>query len=323
MRLSIITLFSLLIPSQLFAATVNLSIPFSSQAPQGNWNQPWQDACEETSIAMVDNFYRGNTAQTLPSQQATEEILRAYRIKTNAYGYSLDETAARMVEWINAFYPWEARVVERPSVASMQAELDAGRPIILPAHGTELDNPYFLTPLLDYHVIVLKGYDSETNEFIAHDPGTQYGQDIRYTYQTIEAAMHDFEPGNMPRARKVAIFTSPTITERSAYTDGDGDGMTKAQELFYQTILWLKDSDGDGFSDGTEMAAGYSPTNPSFGPIRDQLVQPITRPEVYVLLRGEKAHIPDATSFTRAGYRWHDIRLVRDDIFRYIATIPF
>lgn len=307
-------------PVSVHAATT-LSVPFTPQAPEGNWNQPWQDACEETSITMIDAFYAGKDALTV--HEAKDKIMRAYRIKTNAFGYSLDEPAAKMVELINRYYPWEARAVERPTIAAMQAELDAGRPMILPAHGTELENPNFRSPLLDYHVIVLTGYDDETEEFISHDPGTSNGLDFRYSYDTIEAAMHDFEPGNMPRAKKVAIFTSPVISEVSAYTDGDGDSLTKAEELLYGTVLWLSDSDGDKFSDGTEAKAGYSPIRQSTNRMEPLLVKPISRPEVYRVLRAEKAHIPDQAAFIQAGYKWSDIRLVRDDIFAYIATIPF
>jgi hypothetical protein len=310
-------------PQTAHTATINLSVPFTPQAPEGNWNQPWQDACEESAISMIDAYYGGNTSNTIDPRLAKEAILNAYTIKTHYFGYSLDESAQTMAEWINLFFPWEARVVDRPSIATMKAELDAGRPIILPAYGTELQNPNFLSPLLDYHVIVLKGYDSDTQEFITHDPGTKSGLDFRYSFATIEAAMHDFEPGNMPRARKVAVFTSPTITELSAYTDGDTDGAHKAQELMYQTSLTNPDTDSDGFMDGTEIVAGFTPRANSVAPIRSILVKPLSRPEVYVLLKGEKAHIPDPATFKRAGYRWQDIRLVRDDIFAYIATIPF
>jgi len=29
---------------------VYLAVPFLCQAPYGNWQQPWQDACEEAAI---------------------------------------------------------------------------------------------------------------------------------------------------------------------------------------------------------------------------------------------------------------------------------
>ena len=38
--------------------TEDLEVPFTSQSPDGNWSEPWQNACEETSILMVDNFYQ-------------------------------------------------------------------------------------------------------------------------------------------------------------------------------------------------------------------------------------------------------------------------
>ena len=53
-------------------------MPFTSQAPAGIWIQPWQDACEETSIAMVDSFY---TNQTITKQNAKAKILHIFDIK--------------------------------------------------------------------------------------------------------------------------------------------------------------------------------------------------------------------------------------------------
>jgi len=35
-----------------------ISVPFTSQAPEGNWQEPWQNACEEASIVMIQNFYK-------------------------------------------------------------------------------------------------------------------------------------------------------------------------------------------------------------------------------------------------------------------------
>ncbi|PIR75213.1 MAG: hypothetical protein CO030_02085 [Candidatus Magasanikbacteria bacterium CG_4_9_14_0_2_um_filter_42_11] len=40
-------------------ATTLLEVPFTSQAPDSIWVQPWQDACEETTVFMVHRFYMG------------------------------------------------------------------------------------------------------------------------------------------------------------------------------------------------------------------------------------------------------------------------
>ena len=44
--------------------------------------------------------------------------------------------------------------------------------------------------------------------------------------------------------------------------DADKDGLSYAEELFYQTDPLNPDSDGDGVSDGREVELGYDPMNP-------------------------------------------------------------
>ncbi|MCR4279964.1 MAG: hypothetical protein NUV82_00890, partial [Candidatus Komeilibacteria bacterium] len=38
-------------------AEYNLDVPFMSQAPHANWDLPYQEACEEASLIMVDYFW--------------------------------------------------------------------------------------------------------------------------------------------------------------------------------------------------------------------------------------------------------------------------
>ena len=83
--------FLLLVFSPTFVFAKNLTIPFTPQAPYGNWSQPWQDTCEETAILMVDYFY--NNKKLADKSVAKQEILRILNIKNNAYGKSLDENA--------------------------------------------------------------------------------------------------------------------------------------------------------------------------------------------------------------------------------------
>lgn len=243
-------------PTTVFADT-KLPVPFTVQAPDGIWVEPWEDACEEAVITMVDAFY---AKKPLAKEDAKVMIRRIVRFEMKQFGFHRDTNAAQMAEIINNYFPWEARVVNNPTLADIKAEIDAGRPVIVPVHGRTLRNRYFRDGGPDYHTIVIAGYDDDEKEFIVQEPGTKRGLDFRYPYDRIMTAMHDFLPYWRTRFGKpVAIFTSRRLTE-SGNTDVDGDGLSKLEELRYGSIIWLFDSDGDGLSDGEEVRLGLSPT---------------------------------------------------------------
>ena len=248
--------FFLFIPAAV-SAKVNLSVPFTVQAPDAIWQDPWDDACEEATIAMVDAFY---ARKQMSKFYAKEMMLRLIRLEKKLFGFYKDTRASEIAEIMNRYFPWEAQVVARPTLRDIQRELDEGRPVIVPVHGRSLKNPYFRNGGPDYHTVVISGYDDEKKEFIAQEPGTKRGKDFRYPYDRLLGAMHDFMPNGRTRyGEPVAIFTSRQITA-SRFIDGDNDGLTKADELNYGTVLWLADSDGDGVSDGDEVERGFSPT---------------------------------------------------------------
>lgn len=235
----------------------NLTVPFSSQAPDGNWSQPWQDFCEETSIMMVNSFYAG---KTLTKKSAKEDILLVNKIKETVYDKSLDENAEKITSLINNFLPWSSQVINNPTLKQLKEQIDLGQPVLLPVYGKALRNPYFKNGGPDYHLIVISGYDNSSREFITNDPGTRRGLDFRYNYDTILGAMHDYLPNKQTKnGQVVAIFTKKDIASTSGY-DGDHDGLNKEEEIFYGSKTWLKDSDGDGYIDGEEVKNGYSPT---------------------------------------------------------------
>ncbi len=232
-------------------------MPFTSQAPAGIWIQPWQDACEETSIAMVDSFY---TNQTITKQNAKAKILHIFDIKNNFFGKSLDENTEEITSLINNFLAWSATTTVDPTLDQIKNELDKGHPIIIPAYGKALHNPNFRSGGPFYHVLVIKGYDDEKQEFITNDPGTRRGLDFRYSYDTIMNAIHDFLPKKQTaNGQKVMIFTSPELGN-TALIDADRDGLNKVDELKYGTNPWQMDTDHDGFADAAEVISGYSPT---------------------------------------------------------------
>ncbi|MBP9761126.1 MAG: C39 family peptidase, partial [Candidatus Magasanikbacteria bacterium] len=285
----------LFLPAETLGAT-QIPVPFTSQAPFADWRQPWQDACEESTIVMIDAYYAG---RTLERMSAREHILHVFRVKEQYYGKSLDENADQIVSMIQKFFSWEAAVVHNPTLEDMQAELDAGRPIILPTYGKGLGNPHFRLGGPVYHTIVISGYDNTTREFITQEPGTMYGLDYRYSYDTLLTAMHDYVPhGKTIEGKKVAIFTNPHATTSLA-TDGDTDGLTKKQELEAHTHLWHADTDNDGFSDLVEVQHGYSPLVHERNLKNGSLIRTMTHPHIYLLMNGVKQHIVSEEVFLK------------------------
>lgn len=182
----------------------NLQMPFSSQAPEGDWGEPWYNDCEEVSMVMVDSFYNN---RILTPVIAKQEILKMIDLKENAYGFSLDENADKIVDIINNLLNWSARAVENPTIDQIKNEIDDGHPVILPADGRMLDNRYYTST--EYHVFVISGYDDDKKMFIVQDGGTRHGHDYQYSYSIVMNAMHDYNSTDVSLGRRVAIFTNP------------------------------------------------------------------------------------------------------------------
>jgi len=269
-------------------ALAAFDIDFTSQAPKGDWSQPWQDACEETSIVMVDAFYND---YNLDSDKAAQKIKTIFAIKEKFFGPSYDETAGLIVELINKHLPWEARLVKNPTIDQITFELDTNHPVIVPVHGGTLVNDHYKSNSIDYHMLVLVGYDESRQEFIAHDPGTRYGFRYHYSYSVVMAAMHDFLPNNKTLdGQKVVIFTTNKIID-SAETDGDNDGLLKFEELKWGTNLAQSDTDKDGFLDGEEVRAGYSPLVNELNIKDKSLVRDSSTLRIYLIDGKIKRHI--------------------------------
>jgi len=290
----------------------NLSVPFTPQSPFGHWVEPWANACEESATTMIDFYYRYYGKKQIKDTKAAEQILRLISIEDNYLGFNKDNNAKEIAEIINLFLPWEAEVILNPSVEEIKKEIDESRPVIMPVFGEPLNNPYYHSEQVDYHVFVISGYNDETQEFITQDPATPEGIDFHYSYDTIMDAMHDFLPNNKTyKGRKVAIFTRQGLTF-SADTDGDNDGLSKKEEIKYGSILFFRDSDGDGYLDGTEVRYGYSPTTKEGKPGEGSLVKTIDNPRVYLIKNGQKRHIVSETVFLRRRWKWDDIKIVNE-----------
>jgi hypothetical protein len=169
--------------------SINLALPFTSQAPTGNWQQPYQDACEEASLLMVDYYYQN---KEISSPEETEKIFAdMVAWQEDNWGGHFNMPVAKFSEYIDIFYDYRVELVEDVSVAQLENFLDQGLPIIVPADGHKLDNPFFSGDGPEYHMLVIKGYVD--GNFITNDPGTWRGEDFIYTYENMMESIHDWD----------------------------------------------------------------------------------------------------------------------------------
>jgi hypothetical protein len=163
---------------------------FVPQSPEKNWDEPWQDACEEASLLTVNYYYQ----QQNPSLGQIKQDLLAMFDYELAQGWSHDLNLNQMSYLANHYWSYTTQIIDNPSTADLVSHLAAGHPIIIPANGKILyrENHHFKDGGPYYHNLVILGYDYPQHQFIVHDVGTQYGAYFRYSFDTLIESIHDF-----------------------------------------------------------------------------------------------------------------------------------
>jgi Peptidase_C39 like family len=189
-------------------AELNLDVPWMSQAPHANWDFPYQEACEEASMIMVDAFYDQRTGK-LPVDEANSEILKLVDYQNQTLGDYKDTTAEDTAQIIRDFYNYtDVRVFPVSDAEDIKAVLARGYPVIMPFWGKALENPNFKNGGPLYHMLVVKGYTAD-GHFITGDPGTRLGQDFIYTFENLLESAHDWNGGNVSEGKKRMIVVLP------------------------------------------------------------------------------------------------------------------
>jgi len=182
-----------------------LDVPFTSQAPKANWDQPYQDACEEASVLNVDFYYKD---KTFTPDIADEEILKFVEFEKTYLGFFESTTAAEIARVIRAYLGYtRVDVIDNPTADQIKGFIAAGHPVIVPSQGQQLGNPNFTDPGPVYHMFVIKGYTAD--EFITNDVGTRKGESYRYDISTVMNAMHDWNGGDVDNGAKRIIVIYP------------------------------------------------------------------------------------------------------------------
>lgn len=110
------------------------------------------------------------------------------------HGYGDDVNAEKMVEIAQKKLGVRARVRTDVTIETIKEELASGNPVVIPAAGRKLGNPYFSGDGPWYHALTIIGYKPgwTGDYFVTNDPGTRRGQQYTYRADVLLDAIHDW-----------------------------------------------------------------------------------------------------------------------------------
>lgn len=186
-----------LTPTSTPIQSLKYNVPFTAQAPFGDWDDSFQqDGCEEASALMAVYWAKEKIIES--PEVARDIILELANWQQQNYLTGIDtsakDTAERIIKQYLA-WPWvEVQTLVNPE--QIKTTLQNGSLIITPMDGRKLGNPYYTGVGPERHMLVVIGFSAETQEFITNDPGTRQGRDFRYHQDIFWNAIRDYPTGD-------------------------------------------------------------------------------------------------------------------------------
>jgi hypothetical protein len=183
-------------PSTPDAGVVLHTVPFTAQAPFGEWTDPrQQDGCEEAASLMAVTWARG---ETFTLAEAKAEIIAIAEYEQATYGTHNDTSAIdTLTRIIQGYFGYQsARVEYGITKQDIIDALYAGKVVIVPTDGRALQNPNFTDGGPDRHMLIVVGYDPSEDVFITNDNGTRQGKGYRYDEDLFFGAIRDYTTGS-------------------------------------------------------------------------------------------------------------------------------
>lgn len=182
---------------------LNLSVPFTSQAPFGTWDVTHEEYCEEASLLMAARYF---SRETISSPADADQALRDIMAWENEHLGKFESTNAEETAQIGReYFQLNVTISTNTSVEELKRALAEGALVLIPADGRALGNPYFRAPGPRYHMLVLKGYTID-GRLITNDPGTRRGADFLYDPDTLSKAIHDYNNGDVPHGTPLVLI---------------------------------------------------------------------------------------------------------------------
>ncbi len=179
------------LPSSSIPSTLLLKVPFTPQAPTGNWDEIHNEDCEEASAIMANTFYFGPNDVKLNSNYAEGELTRLTDWEQENFGYNLDINSEETVKMIEANFKLHAKIIYSFNEQDIKNELFQNHLILFPGNGQKFGNPNYKQPGPIYHMLIIRGFTA--SQLITNDPGTRNGLNYPYSFETLYQANGDYD----------------------------------------------------------------------------------------------------------------------------------
>ena len=191
-------IFRVIIPAKLV-----LAVPFSTQAPNNNWDR--NEDCEETSITMANAFLTGTTEDKLPIDAAQNAINNLKTWEQANLGYNANTGVNATSAMAEGAFNLKITQIPNFTETDLKTALTQDHPILLPINAKLLNSPQYADNGPTYHMIVLRGFSGDT--FIVNDPGTTGGDGNYYPFAVLQKAAADWNQvtKSIDTSRKIAL----------------------------------------------------------------------------------------------------------------------
>jgi hypothetical protein len=336
--LSILSIIIFPLPAKAEAEIIKLPVPFIAEVTDGQWVAPWNNACEEAAITMVDQYYLG--IKKISVQRSRDLLWPLFDIQDKLFGKNTDTDTEQTAKLANLKMAYKATVVDSPTLEQIKDEIRQARPVIVPVYGFGLNNPElrFRREGSSYHMLVLSGFDDAKSEFITQDSGTVNGLDFRYKYDTIMSVLHDFNhKESKVNGPAKAIFTQQNLLAKAEdgsrvyyIYDGIKHHITNP-DLFKQfgwtwnnvrsvNREWLnKIIDGESIKSNTTLAFLNS-KSVATASATEILAKAEGSNRIYLVKNDTKHYIAHPDLFKKYGWKWQNVKIVKKDWLVQLST---
>lgn len=181
-------------PTPLPPSALIAGVPYTVQAPNGDWDAAHEEYCEAAAVTMVGLYYQRTTfpGNLIPADTANADMGQVAAWERQTWPNQLNLSLQQIAQDGAHFYGLTASVVPLDWTA-IQGYLANGQPVIIPVMthggpgGTQINPDYGADNV--YHVIVLVGYNAAQGVVYTNDAGISQGHDLGYAWTTLETAV--------------------------------------------------------------------------------------------------------------------------------------